>query len=336
MSDPMCPACGASRSARLWTVNAAEAAQHFVLREADAKRHGELSRHIETLWHGSSCDLMECGACGLCFAWPYVAGDGLFYNLAYPRVAYPTQRWEFDRTLPALPSIRADARALEIGSGFGHFLDLVSPRLFARRAVTAVEYNSDARAVIERKGFRAIGVDIRNGAFPPDAGPFDFVFMFQVLEHMAGLDDVFARLRELTTPHADIFIAVPNPKRIAFNERFGGLMDMPPNHIARWTVAAFAAIAGRHAFEIAETAQEDCSSLFRLAMQYAKQRHQRVAQVPGSLSNRVRKQSGSLPWRVVEYAAAIPLIPSMLPALIAATVDRRELGESLWAHLRKA
>ena len=43
-----------------------------------------------------------------------------------------------------------------------------------------------------------------------------------------------------------LFIAVPNPKCITFNEQNGSLLDTPPNHIGRWSPAAFQILGARH------------------------------------------------------------------------------------------
>jgi hypothetical protein len=72
--------------------SAAEAAQHFVLAEEYPHRHAELRDHITGLWSHKDCRMYVCRQCALTYAWPFAAGDGRFYNLAYPYSAYPTQR----------------------------------------------------------------------------------------------------------------------------------------------------------------------------------------------------------------------------------------------------
>jgi hypothetical protein len=331
-----CPACGGSRATLAWRTNSEAAAQHFVLREADPDRHGALRRHIETLWQGTTCELMTCESCGFGFAWPYVGGDALFYDLAYANPGYPVRRWEFDRTLRALRRLpTAGSRALEVGSGFGAFLDaVVSRKLFARDALIAVEYNREARRLLTKKGYRAVGIDIRDKMFPDDVGHFDFVFMFQVLEHMDRIDATFTRLGDLTTAQGHVFIAVPNATRIAFNEQNGTLLDMPPNHIGRWTPTAFNRIAARHGFSIVEAERENCG-LMDFAVQDTVSRYLRRAQEPESLANRVRRRRRSGGRRIAELAIIAALGPSRLPAWGAALLRRRELGESFWVCLRK-
>ena len=54
---------------------------------------------------------------------------------------------------------------------------------------------------------------------------------------MEHLDDslLINTLKEILTDNGEILIAVPNEKVIEFNENNGALLDMPPNHIGRWS-----------------------------------------------------------------------------------------------------
>ena len=63
--------------------------------------------------------------------------------------------------------------------------------------------------------------------------------MFQVLEHLDSLNELISILKILLTFRGEILIAVPNEKIIDFNESNGALLDMPPNHIGRWSKKSF-------------------------------------------------------------------------------------------------
>ena len=182
-----------------------------------------------------------------------------------------------------------------------------------RETIIAVEYNRESRRVLREKGYHAIGIDVRDAEFPGDVGPFDLLFMFQVLEHMDRVDDLFARLCELTAPRGHLFVAVPNPKRIAFNEQHGCLLDMPPAHIGKWTIAAFESIASRHGFSIVE-AERERIGMMKHAMHDTIARYLRRSQEPGSLANRVRRRSRSRARRMMEYAVIAGTGFSRLPA----------------------
>src|ERR1019366_4002440 len=100
-----CPVCSSEHTQMRYSLSAQEAAQHFVLSEASPKRNRELSSHIGNLWGGRDCSVRQCDDCGFGFADPYISGDATFYNLAYERSSYPSEKWEFERTTRELSSI---------------------------------------------------------------------------------------------------------------------------------------------------------------------------------------------------------------------------------------
>jgi SAM-dependent methyltransferase len=316
-----------------FTVEAAT--QHFVLAEEFPEQHARLASHIRALWGGDSCEVLACPGCGLHFAWPFVAGDSAFYNLAYPYSDYPKDRWEFDRTVEALASLpERDGPVLEIGSGFGHFLRKIAPSLVRREDVVAVEYNDVARSKLVDMGFTARGEDVRSPSFDALHGRLSAVFMFQVLEHMDDLDGVIRRLNDLMRPGASVFIAVPNPHQIAYCEAFGALMDMPPNHISRWTESAFSALAARAGWAM----RAHCLQPQRLRdflRHDLVSSHMRRAQRPGTLANRVRARTRT-PVRVaLEGALALGAAPSRMRAWLYAARHWALLGNSAWVHFQK-
>ena len=332
-----CPACGSASvtNAGRFSVNPAEAAQHFVLAEADPGRHTRLAIHIGMLWGKRQCEMQECGACGLGFSDPFVAGDAEFYNLAYPHSDYPKDKWEFNLTVDALANLPTQGkRAIEIGSGFGYFLHKISPRFFARDQLTAIEYNDVAGEKLAEAGFNWANRDIRSETFAGEDASFDYVFMFQVLEHMDDLAALANRLRKITKVGARIYIAVPNPERIRFNENNGSLLDMPPNHISLWTRKAFEAFGARMGCDVIDFQTESMAwpKLARQDIQYA---YLRRAQVKGTIENAVRGLPRSALRRVFEGAVAVARAPARIPHWNAARRLGSELGGSIWAEFER-
>jgi SAM-dependent methyltransferase len=331
-----CPVCGStniSPKVKL-SVRAEEAAQHFVLGEGDKERHARLSDHIHGLWKSPQCEIRTCNACELDFAWPFVAGDGVFYNLAYPHVDYPKARWEWDKTVDILGSLDTHGkRGLEIGSGFGYFLDLVSPRYFECGDMVAIEYNGVAADRLREQGFTAFAQDIREPQFDQYQGHFDYVFMFQVLEHMDNIPALFERIKLITRNGAHLFIAVPNAVRTTFNEANKSLLDMPPNHISRWSDQAFVSLAKMTGFDVLEIMQEPMSfvGFIKQDLIYS---HMRRSQVSGSLSNRVRSKPRDKLRRFEEAALTLMHSPSRF-AVWAKALGQQNLGSSTFVHLQR-
>lgn len=318
-----CPACLEPSGSVVHRFTTREAAQHFVLREEDRERHDALVSCIRALWGRDQCVVVRCASCGFVHADPYVAGDGRFYALAYPRVAYPRRRWEYGRTLRALDGTRPE-RALEIGAGAGFFLDRLP---VDRRNVLALDLNEAACARLRAKGYTATADDV----LTLEGGGCDAIFLFQVLEHMDRLDDHLQKLAQLA--RRDVFVSVPNGLRIEFNERHGGLLDMPPNHIGRWTPRAFEAAWGRHGFSIVEMEAQP-GNLLELVKNDLAYRVLRLAQSPGSLSNRVRAMPRGARRRAMEATLAVAVAPSRLVAWVDGARRLSELGDAFWVHLR--
>ncbi|RWP06707.1 class I SAM-dependent methyltransferase [Mesorhizobium sp.] len=324
----MCPVCCGENTQSRITVSAAAAASHFISQAEDRPRHIELVAHIAKLWKGDQSKLMECRNCQFGFAWPYIAGDAAFYNLAYPRSGYPAMKWEFKRTMAAwVPSRGA---ILEVGAGDGFFLDL------ARRAVKdigpifATEYYDGAVERLRGKGYSPVHGDVRSHF--TDGQKFDAIFMFQVLEHMDGVAELFDKLANLMNVGGDLFVAVPNKARTQFNEDNGSLLDCPPNHIGRWTDRTFLVLADRFGFRLVKAEIEPFSAL-TFVKQDLHYSHRRRSQL-GGLAGRVRSIRNEKLRRAAIVAETLLHAPTRLPVWFKAT-RRGDLGNALWGHFQK-
>lgn len=334
-TDPVCPVCSGHRTDVRFAVSASQAAQHFVQQQEHPDLNRTLASHIETLWGNGSCQIRACESCGFGFCWPFVAGDQLFYNLAYPYVAYPRDKWEFGRTIEALRGQDLRGKAmLEVGAGYGYFLDLLCGRGASPSLLTATEYGRTASARLRARGVEVIEDDVRSDVLLAMSSRFDFIFLFQVVEHMDRLDELFHRLAQLAKTGACVFIAVPNTAHTDYQETHDSLIDMPPNHVGRWTIEAFRRISSRHGFEVIahETQPFNARLFIRHDLVFS---HVRRAQdAPRSLSGRVRSLPRS-PLRTVLEAAVIAAGSiRRLPHWRAAYADRERLGHSLWVQLK--
>jgi SAM-dependent methyltransferase len=329
-----CPVCQNNDCEPILTVTVEEAAQHFVTGERDRGRHDDLVEIIKKLWSGETCNIYRCRDCLFGFSSPFVAGNSSFYNAAYPKAAYPKIKWEFLRTIKALETDDTRKKlALEIGAGSGFFLDLISKRFFDKNRIKAIEFNETARGRLQQKGYNIITGDIYSPDLLGSIGKIDYVFMFQVLEHMDSLDDLFSGLRKIICPGGKMFIAVPNATRIEYQEKSGSLLDMPPNHIGRWTLQAFEVIAARHGFEVVGHEIEPFA-LCEYVWQDLFYSHKRCAQQRGTFSNFTQRISSKKLRRLVEVAAAAILVPRRLVVWIRASW-MEQMGGSFWVQLQR-
>ena len=331
-----CPACGNAATAKLFEVTADQASRSFINPRQYPGRSRDLIRHLSLLWGRDTCDIRKCANCGFGFADPFIAGGAEFYNLAAPHPSYPTMKWEYARTIDELGRLgTAGKTAIDVGSGFGYFLDQVKDRFFHASDIYAVDYNEIAQRELRSKGYKTFSVDFREDGLIPMKEAFDIIFMFQVFEHMDRVDEVFARLKYLLKPQGSVFIAVPNDFRTYYMESHGSLIDMPPNHIGRWTREAFAAVCLRHdlrlsiyerePFQLSKFLREDIVDSFL-----------RRAEKPGSISEFVRGLPRSKAQRIAQAVIALALSPLRLPAWIYAARHRSTLGSALWVKIDKS
>jgi SAM-dependent methyltransferase len=333
MESGGCPVCYSNNVEPGRTISAAEAAQHFVLLEEDSKRNADLQRKIKRIWGRDDCQIRKCRNCDFGFAFPYRSGDSDFYKLAYPRSGYAKRKWEFDRTLREMKVLPLNGkRAIDVGAGEGFFLDLLKTICFETDSLWSTEYNASAAKQIERKGYHVFNGDIRDGFFDSGYLKFDFITLFQVLEHMDNLDALFARIKKISNPYAHVFIAVPNVKLLEYNERTRSLLDMPPNHIGRWSINAFNILAKRHGFTVKAYEVEPLivSDFIIRDLGYS---HLRNAQISGTLSNKCRSMGYGPVRKVLEAVCVLIGTPFRLKYWISALCGDHQLGSALWVHL---
>jgi len=311
-----------------------QAAQHFVLREFDAARFSELASCIEGLWGGTSSAVVRCEVCGFCHSQPFIAGDARFYQLAFGDVGgYPASRWEFQLTRDVLAG-RDHSRhsLLEIGAGAGAFIRGIVDDIIPRRNITCTEYSAYGQNQLREMGVKCLSVDVRDMSDRDYADGFDFVCMFQVLEHMDRLDDLFEKLRSLMKKGGSLFVSVPNPRLIEFNELNGALLDMPPNHLGRWNRECFEAISERYGFSVEDHRIEEFDPVAMTA-QFINYRFMQQAQQEGSLENRISTmRSQRLRGRMRRLGLAWTAATAK-PALRRMT---SEMGNSQWVKLVNA
>jgi 2-polyprenyl-3-methyl-5-hydroxy-6-metoxy-1,4-benzoquinol methylase len=315
-------------------VSRGQAAQHFVQAREFPTINRDLNSHIEEIWRGDSCQIMECASCGFGFAWPYVAGDTTFYNLAYPHVAYPSARWEFDRTIEAIKGQNLrESTVLEVGAGYGFFLDRLCQMGATESLLTATEYNNIAIDRLRSRGYRVIENDVRSDALLAMREQFDLIALFQVVEHMDRLDDLFKRIFYLAKPGASIFIAVPNTDHTNYQEAHDSLIDMPPNHIGRWTINAFRRISSRHRLDLRQHETQPFDTLKFLKTDVVFSHVRRAQDRPNSPSGTVRSMRRSKFRTALEVATIAAYGFSRIPHWATAFQKRQGLGLSLWVHL---
>lgn len=327
-----CPVCLTDNARRLWDTTSKQAAQHFVLKEKFPERFSELVSHIENLWGQNTCEVVQCMNCEFSYSNPYVAGDALYYKLLYLRCGYPSWKWEFQQTYNVLiKRSAADIKLLEIGAGDGAFVKRIAKKILPKKNILCTEFSEYGRQEINKFEIKCLSEDVRNLSDAALEKSMDIICMFQVLEHMDRLEELFKKLFWLIKKDGSLFIAVPNQIRIEFNELNGALLDMPPNHIGRWNKKCFEEIGKRHGFHVEDYKVEEYSFI-SMAKQFIIYRLLRKSQQSGSFENKILKIKNKYLLRTMQM---IGLVVNSIAAIPALAKKNSGAGDSQWVHLIK-
>lgn len=326
-TDARCPFCHAVGCKSLYEVTSEAAALHFVAPWRYPQRNQELRSIIERLWGQRTCRVVECDSCSGGFAWPFVGGDAAFYETANAEQhegAYPASRWEFAESTRFL-SNPAGACTLEIGAGDGAFVKQLLQAGVPSSFITALEYSPYGMDVIRS---RYPGVNVFHGdelKKLPD-GKFTHAFLFQVLEHLGDVDSQIQNLCRLLKPGGMAFISVPHPTRTKLHELSGLTLDMPPNHISRYSQPAFAALAARNGLQL-QTMVDQPFSWKQAFPEFLLFHFTRLSQKEGSIADRIHSR---LTGKRHKYAAGLLAIALVPHAILSLAMSEKSGGNRLF------
>jgi len=209
----LCPACGCSQQAA--------ATQSFT--EPLAK---------------TTYRLYRCPGCDLEFWAPLVMPDGSYYEQAvgeyehYHKGDDLSLRWWHRAFLRDFPSTNIPGRILDIGCADGRFLRTMKDKGWS---VCGVDF--DRRSVETAR--RTCGTsEIYHGSLDEvvgqfEAGLFDVVTFFEVLEHQVNPIGFLQRVKTLMKRGGTVGGSVPNRLRYVIPTRHSP--DLPPHHFTLWT-----------------------------------------------------------------------------------------------------
>jgi 2-polyprenyl-3-methyl-5-hydroxy-6-metoxy-1,4-benzoquinol methylase len=160
---------------------------------------------------------------------------------------------KFPEILGWIRTYRPTGTFFEIGCGMGYFLD------YARRngyTVSGVEYAAMGVRMCTEK----FGLDVRQGSvedLPAGSGPYDVVFLGDVLEHLVQPLEMLVKIRTMLKPGGIVAAEVPS----MFNSLTGGIavavmrmlgmqkkMGMPPYHVNEFTPATLSEMLVRSGY----------------------------------------------------------------------------------------
>jgi hypothetical protein len=240
-----CPLCRHTGHQVLYQVNARTVAEHMFHFAGSEDEILKVMEIIEKLWGVECAKMLRCGNCQLVFADPFVAGSGEFYSTVYKESSYyPDWKWDYEITYQdlqrddLLENSLQDARLLEIGAGNGAFVKKLASGLLSKENILCTEYSEYGNKQITDLGILCVSGPLKALMTSENEGRFDYICIFQVLEHMDNLNQQFAALNHLSQKGSILYITVPSDAYRAFYDRLGRHMDTPPNHISRWNLSS--------------------------------------------------------------------------------------------------
>jgi SAM-dependent methyltransferase len=265
MTRPTCPLCAgvAATSVRAYSYEAIWEG----LRTEWGASITDATRQADAPTHDVS--LVRCDDCGLERFEPFAPGSPAFYEELMAAMPYNDERWEFG---VVAGRVRQSDDVLDIGCGGGAFLRSLGTRS-GRSA--GIDHNADAIDRLAGQGVEAYVVSFDEFA-RAEAGRFDVVTAFHVLEHIdepvAAVEAAAACLR----PGGRLFVSVPNRERSYRSD--AEPLDCPPHHVTRWSEIQLRALADRVGLAVraVEFEPPDLSVVRELARRKAATRLRRV------------------------------------------------------------
>jgi 2-polyprenyl-3-methyl-5-hydroxy-6-metoxy-1,4-benzoquinol methylase len=199
-------------------------------------------------------DFFKCDQCGFEFADPSTVGDSNFYGALFSQASnsyYSPVRPENEWALELMKRGKG-RRVLDVGCGSGAFLE------FAHKAgmeVSGMEHSASAAEAARAKGFTILEKPL-SISMPEDfGGAFDWVTLFQVLEHVPDPVDFIRSSARLLKPGGGLFIAVPSEGQVLDRLAPYDPHRWPPHHVSRWTNKAFTLLAEKVGLDVKEITQ---------------------------------------------------------------------------------
>lgn len=212
---------------------------------------------------GEQFDVLSCEDCGFTFTQgvPVEAEIGRYYETpdyishsdtkkgAMNTLYHQVRKYMLGKKarLIAKESHRKSGRLLDIGTGTGYFAATMVQRGWK---VEAIEKNEQARLFAEEH----FGLEVKSEAALHEfqAGSFDVITLWHVMEHLEHLDSTWERLYELLSDRGILIVAVPNCSSYDA-EKYGeywAAYDVP-RHLWHFTPVTIQQLASKHGFIMA-------------------------------------------------------------------------------------
>ena len=204
--------------------------------------------------------IVKCNSCGFVYVNPRIADEALFSiyehnyfaNKNYGYVGYEQEKRlrlrNFDRWLKDAETYlakRDPVFSLDVGCAAGYCLDLMIERGWN---ATGIELDREMYNKLKAAGYQVSNSTIADFQ---SVHKFDMITLFDVVEHLPGIDSVLTKLNSLLSDDGIIVIVTPDHnsfQRKLFGKRW--FQYKPIEHIQYFDSHTLKAFAGRNGLEI--------------------------------------------------------------------------------------
>ena len=163
------------------------------------------------------------------------------YELIAPMRKRTFARW-YETIKPFLPEARGNA--LDIGCAAGYFIDILRADGWSAEGI---ELDLGTAEDLIRRGYRVSNTPLESFAA---ARKFRFISLFDVIEHLPGVDADMAKISSLLEDDGIVAVVTPNvasPQRKLMGRRW--FQFKPREHIHYFSPATLARLAARHGLQ---------------------------------------------------------------------------------------
>jgi SAM-dependent methyltransferase len=231
----------------LFNDGACELIETFEASKIIEKYSKEIGVDIERFFEGiNQVKLYNCIETGYRFYYPEsIIGDAKFYeDLAKARQSYYSRRWEH---IQALNYIRKTDEILEVGSGFGSFLELLKDNKINN--VKGIELS---RLAMEKCKEKQLNVESKLIEDLDEKNKFDVVCSFQVLEHVYDVKSFLDSAIKVLKPGGKLMIGVPNNNPYLHVLDKLHTLNLPPHHAGLWSKKALCSLTKIYPIKIVD------------------------------------------------------------------------------------
>ncbi|MDR0571870.1 MAG: class I SAM-dependent methyltransferase [Rickettsiales bacterium] len=202
-----------------------------------------------------SLDYLECNECRLKFFNPIVLGDSRYYSHLQKEDWYflheDKTEFEFSKQY-----IKSTDNVLDVGSGRGVFLKHINCAFYQ-----GLESSNKALELANSDGVNVISESVQEHC-KNKKDFYDVVVIFQVLEHVANIDDFIRSSIAALKKNGKLIVAVPNNDSF-IKDYSNNFLNLPPHHQLHWNEYSLSKLASLYNLEKIEVFKERVTSIHR-------------------------------------------------------------------------